>query len=219
MSFYSRCAVVPAVVGVAMYLLRSSDVTVDTDPYLPFFSVFMSMWAVLFLVVSVHMYHPHTHPHTNPPTHTPTHTYTHTRHPLHLPFHTQYWRRQSSVNSFKWSTYNLSLIDQLRPGYHGDWVIDPVTRRRTKYYKSWKRKCWYVFSFLAMLPLLGAGLGVMTLSLNLNGYVKNKASPIYVASLAKYAQPVRSVCVCVCVCVCMCVCVRACVCMHACVYD
>ncbi len=41
-----------------------------------------------------------------------------------------------------------------------------------------------------MLPLLGLGLGAMTLSLNLNGYVKNTASPIYVAALARHAQPV-----------------------------
>ncbi len=65
MQFYSLCALVPAVVGVAMYALRSSDDTVDTDPYLPFFSVFMSIWAVLFLVVGDNLkIHTHTHTHT-----------------------------------------------------------------------------------------------------------------------------------------------------------
>ena len=36
-----------------MYMFRPSGITVDTDPYLPFFSVFMAIWAVLFVVVSV----------------------------------------------------------------------------------------------------------------------------------------------------------------------
>ncbi len=169
MQFYSLCALVPAVVGVAMYAMRSSGDTVDTDPYLPFFSVFMSIWAVLFLVVSDNYTQK-------------THTHTHT--------HTQFWRRKSFVNSFHWNTYKFSSKDQRLPGYHGDKVIDPVSKREIIYYRSWKRNCWYLFSFLAMLPLLGLGLGAMTLSLNLNGYVKNTASPIYVAALARYAQPV-----------------------------
>ncbi len=43
-----------------------------------------------------------------------------------------------------------------------------------------------------MVPLLAVGVGVMTLSLNLQGYVKDPASPIYVKVLAKFAQPVRT---------------------------
>lgn len=41
-----------------------------------------------------------------------------------------------------------------------------------------------------MLPLLSLGVCIMTLSLNLNGYVKNTESPIYVERLAKFAKPV-----------------------------
>ena len=51
MDFYSTCILVPLVVGLAMYLVRGKETTVDTDPYLPLFSVFMAIWAVLFLVV------------------------------------------------------------------------------------------------------------------------------------------------------------------------
>ena len=53
MNFYSTCIILPTVIGLAMYVLRPKDTTVDTDPYLPFFSVIMAIWAVLFLVVSV----------------------------------------------------------------------------------------------------------------------------------------------------------------------
>ncbi len=51
MNFYSTSILFPAVVGVVMYLTRGAGTTVDTDPYLPFYSVFMAIWAVLFLVV------------------------------------------------------------------------------------------------------------------------------------------------------------------------
>lgn len=52
MCFYMTFICVPVVIGLAMYLLRPAGVTVDTDPYLPLFSVIMALWGVLFLVVS-----------------------------------------------------------------------------------------------------------------------------------------------------------------------
>ena len=56
MNFYATYIIIPALVGVAMYMFRPGNVTVDTDPYLPFFSVFMAIWAVLFVVVSVNVF-------------------------------------------------------------------------------------------------------------------------------------------------------------------
>lgn len=53
MNFYSSYILVPALLGILMYLLRGADTTVDTDAYLPFYSVFMALWGVFFLVVSV----------------------------------------------------------------------------------------------------------------------------------------------------------------------
>ena len=57
MNFYTLCIIAPAIVGAAMYLFRSPDDTVDTDPYLPLFSVVMAIWGVLFLVVSGTVYY------------------------------------------------------------------------------------------------------------------------------------------------------------------
>lgn len=102
----------------------------------------------------------------------------------------QFWQRQSNFLSFCWNTYTLSTADEIRQEYHGTPSIDPVTRKPNVYYPTWKRKVWYVFSAIAMLPLLSAGVAVMTLSLNLNGYVKSTDSPIYVEALARFAQPV-----------------------------
>ena len=109
-----------------------------------------------------------------------------------IPFITslQCWQRRSAVHSFTWNTYNYSAMEELRPDYHGNLVTDPITRKPKVYYPGWKRRLWYGFSFLAMLPLLSVGVAVMTLSLNLNGYVKDPHSPIFVAQLAKFAKPV-----------------------------
>lgn len=52
MNFYTTFIFIPALIGLSMYLFRPSGVTVDNDPYLPFFSVIMALWGVLFLVVS-----------------------------------------------------------------------------------------------------------------------------------------------------------------------
>lgn len=52
MCFYLKFICAPLVIGLAMYVFRPRDVTVDTDPYLPFFSVVMALWGVLFVVVS-----------------------------------------------------------------------------------------------------------------------------------------------------------------------
>ena len=52
MNFYTTFAIIPALIGLAMYSLRPSGVTVDDDAFLPFFSVIMSLWGVFFLVVS-----------------------------------------------------------------------------------------------------------------------------------------------------------------------
>ena len=105
-------------------------------------------------------------------------------------FFLQFWQRRSSVHSFHWNTHTYCTLDEIHHTYHGTDSIDPVTDQPTVYYPAWKRRLWYLFSFLAMLPLLSGGVAIMTLSLNLNGYVRDKHSPIYVGWLSQYAEPV-----------------------------
>ena len=106
----------------------------------------------------------------------------------------QFWQRQSNTLSFSWNTYSLSTADEIWREYHGDPSFDPVTRQ-PNIYPGWKRKLWYLFSIAAMLPLLSLGVATMTLSLNLNGYVKSTESPIYVERLSRYGQPVSILCI------------------------
>ena len=51
MNFYSTFVIIPAIIGLFMFLLRPSGNDVDTDAYLPFYSVFIAIWGMLFLVV------------------------------------------------------------------------------------------------------------------------------------------------------------------------
>ena len=104
----------------------------------------------------------------------------------------QFWLRRSNTLSFSWNTYTLTAADDLRQEYHGYTAIDPVTLKPFVHYPHWRRRLWYLVSVAAMLPLLSVGVGVMTLSLNLNGYVKSTDSPIYVETIARFAQPVSS---------------------------
>jgi len=36
-----------------MYFMRPSGASIDNDPYVPLFSLFMAVWGMLFLIVSV----------------------------------------------------------------------------------------------------------------------------------------------------------------------
>lgn len=104
---------------------------------------------------------------------------------------TKTWQRRSATHSFQWNTYSCSDVHELRREFDGVIRPDPVTGKPSLYYPGWKRRLWYILSFLVMLPLLSLGVVAMTLSLNLNGYVTSKESPIYVGRLASFAQPVR----------------------------
>ena len=53
----------------------------------------------------------------------------------------------------------------------------------------------YIFSFIITLPFLVVAVGAMILSLNFNGYVHDKQSPIYLATLAKFSEPVSIECI------------------------
>ena len=102
----------------------------------------------------------------------------------------QLWQRKSVEHSFVWNTYNYEKVEERRDEFHGEIRPDPVTHEPALHYPHWKRRLWYVVSVLAMFPLLSVGVCAMTLSMNLNGYVTDTKSPIYIASLAHYAQPV-----------------------------
>ena len=68
----------------------------------------------------------------------------------------------------------------------------PVTGKPSLYFPRWKRQLRYLFSLVVTIPMLLLGVMVMTLSLNLNGYIRDKNSPIYVSYLAKFAEPVST---------------------------
>ena len=52
MKFFSTFLCYAATVGLLMYFMRPGGASIDSDPYVPLFSLFMAVWGVLFLIVS-----------------------------------------------------------------------------------------------------------------------------------------------------------------------
>ena len=108
----------------------------------------------------------------------------------------QFWQRKCSTYTFNWHSYHISRKEELRKEFYGTLLPNPVTGKPQLYYPSWKRRCRYLLSLLITIPMLLLGVLAMVLSLNLNGYIKDKSSPIYVSFLAQFAEPVRIACLC-----------------------
>lgn len=99
------------------------------------------------------------------------------------------WRRREHEHALDWGTYNIEKAELIRTEFVGELRKSPVTGKMEKYFPAWKRRIRYVISFLISLPFLCLGVGAMILSLNLNGYIHDRESPIYFQSLSKYAEP------------------------------
>jgi len=103
--------------------------------------------------------------------------------------YTKCWRRKEHELALSWGTSAVEKAEVLRPEFCGILRKSPVTGKPEKYFPAWKRRIRYLMSFFLSLPFLALGVIAMTLSLNLNGYIKHKESPIYFASLSRFAQP------------------------------
>ena len=102
----------------------------------------------------------------------------------------QSWRRQENELALKWNTTQIERKEILRPEFHGELQTSLVTGKPERFYPTWKRILLYLLSFIFTLPFLLVAVGAMILSLNFNGYVKDKESPIYLGTLARFSEPV-----------------------------
>lgn len=89
-----------------------------------------------------------------------------------------------------WRTHGLEHLELLRPEFSGEIQPSPITGKPEKYFPRWKRWLRYGLSFMLTLPVLLLAIGAMLCSLNFNGYIKDKESPVYIASFAYFAEPV-----------------------------
>eukprot|EP00794_Sanderia_malayensis_P011886 gene11886-13118_t len=99
------------------------------------------------------------------------------------------WRRQESELALRWNATLVEKKEIVRPEYYGELRQSPITGKSERHYPTWKRLVMYLLSFLLTLPFLALAVGAMILSLNFNGYVKDKHSPIYLATLARFSEP------------------------------
>jgi hypothetical protein len=51
MKFYTQALIVPAMLGLAMFLLRDRSTSVENSAWVPFFSIAMCLWGVAFVVL------------------------------------------------------------------------------------------------------------------------------------------------------------------------
>lgn len=102
------------------------------------------------------------------------------------------WRRHEAELSFVWNTYAIEQLCDIQPNFQGIIRESPVTGKPEKYFPRWKKRLRYIVSFIFTLPMLIIAVAAMLCSLNLNGYIKDKDSPIYLSSLARYAEPVSA---------------------------
>lgn len=99
------------------------------------------------------------------------------------------WKREESEYAFMWRTHKLENSELLRPEFSGVMQPSPVTGKAEKYFPRWKRWLRYGLSLILTLPVLLLAVGAMLGSLNFNGYIKDKDSPVYIASFAYFAEP------------------------------
>ena len=52
MNFYTTCVLIPAILGIVMYLFCTDGVDIHFNPYLPIFAYFMAIWGVIYTIVS-----------------------------------------------------------------------------------------------------------------------------------------------------------------------
>ncbi|XP_062502727.1 anoctamin-8-like [Corticium candelabrum] len=150
MDFFGKMLLFPALFGIAYYILRPDNVSVEEDPFMPVFSAFMALWSILYLVL---------------------------------------WRCHCSHFSLLWNTYEYQRNVEPNRAFKGFERISPVTDKKEIYFSNYQRALRYLFSFAVMLVMVGLAVIAMTISLNLNGYVTDRNSPIYIAYLASFAAP------------------------------
>ena len=183
MNFFTLWLTAPGAVGLAVYLHKVYyEYTVDNDPWIPFFSLFMVLWACMFV---------------------------------------GWWRRASAEWACHWNTLGEDgddevrrprrrararspphiyeprrafPPDQMRAEFHGDAIIDsPVTGRPVRTYPVYKRYAAFLLSAVVTGTMLGVALLVMSLMLNLEGYIQDTTiwteRLFYVPMLAQLAAP------------------------------
>jgi hypothetical protein len=100
-----------------------------------------------------------------------------------------FWQREANGLACAWDTLDLAHQEEPNPRFHGKRRRSAVTGEDEFHYEShWRWLIHYPTSALVTLLMLAVAFAVMSLSLNLQGYV-NADSPIFVAVVAAQGEP------------------------------
>lgn len=102
----------------------------------------------------------------------------------------QLWRCHCSQFALLWDTYDYKRHEEPNRAFRGIERISPITDKKEIYFPTYQRLLRYLFSFAVTMGMVGLAIIAMTISLNLNGYVTDKKSPLYISYLASFAAPV-----------------------------
>lgn len=121
--FYTLWLSAPSLVGALLFLLQVWGREID-HPLLPLYSLFMALWATLFLV-SISPRAPRRR--SRPPDHA-------TRPPPQA-----FWRRRSAQLAMRWGVLHHEEEERERPQFRGESKQDAVTKQWEVVYPTWRR--------------------------------------------------------------------------------
>ncbi|KAJ9449415.1 Anoctamin-like protein [Diplonema papillatum] len=81
------------------------------------------------------------------------------------------WRRRSARKAWQWGVVNEQLKFERRPDFRGELRRSRVTGKQEQFFPYRKRLLAYAVSLGVTVAMLGVAFFVMTLSLNLQGYI------------------------------------------------
>eukprot|EP00978_Attheya_sp_CCMP212_P000692 scaffold1386_cov55-Attheya_sp.AAC.3 len=91
------------------------------------------------------------------------------------------WERTECRLAYQWGTFSSSGFERkyfnVRPEFHGELIVSPVTGHLEKHYPAYKRYLKYLVSALVTVSMLSIAFSVMIMSLNLQGYIRPMNDP------------------------------------------
>jgi len=163
MKHYTLWLIIPAAIGIptsAYHILGASKgITVEDNPYAPFYAICMVLWAVAF-----------------------TKFWSRTCAQLQMEWHGTLPEADMVVSG-------RQPGEPTRAGFRGTLRENPITGETELYYPRWKRLLKACVSWAVTFAMLTVAFLVMICSLNFQGYVRKKTSLLFIPAFAKWASP------------------------------
>jgi hypothetical protein len=114
------------------------------------------------------------------------------------------WRKRSNLLAYKWGSMDYKVQETPRPEFHGEYVVDEITKEWVVKYPQWKR--WLKYSISVPITCFFTGLAVLLIllvhanrDLQMENYVRQRIDPtstpfkfeLSVTNIGKKAQGIE----------------------------